>query len=47
MNLQNIGSVPSANSRLSSLPPEPYYRGETIDIPLDNAKVGWIIKSLK
>ncbi|KHN08818.1 Putative pectin methyltransferase QUA2 [Glycine soja] len=43
----NIGSVPSANSRLSSLPPEPYYRGETIDIPLDNAKVGWIIKSLK
>ncbi|KAG4974269.1 hypothetical protein JHK87_031090 [Glycine soja] len=34
----NIGSVPSANSRLSSLPPEPYYRGETIDIPLDNAK---------
>ncbi|KAG4980153.1 hypothetical protein JHK84_033731 [Glycine max] len=35
---QNTGSVPSANSRLSPLPPEPYDRGATIDIPLDNAK---------
>ncbi|KAH1220941.1 putative secretory carrier-associated membrane protein 1 [Glycine max] len=34
----NTGSVPSANSRLSPLPPEPYDRGATIDIPLDNAK---------
>ena len=47
LNLQNTGSVPSANSRLSPLPPEPYDRGATIDIPLDNAKVGWIMKSLK
>ncbi|KAG5054672.1 hypothetical protein JHK85_007182 [Glycine max] len=43
----NTGSVPSKNSRLSPLPPEPYDCGATIDIPLDNAKVGWIMKSLK
>ncbi|KAL2328263.1 hypothetical protein Fmac_021690 [Flemingia macrophylla] len=34
----NPGNVPSANSRLSPLPPEPYDRGATIDIPLDNSK---------
>ncbi|KAL5134224.1 Secretory carrier-associated membrane protein 1 [Glycine soja] len=34
----NTGSVPSKNSRLSPLPPEPYDCGATIDIPLDNAK---------
>ncbi|GMN57162.1 hypothetical protein TIFTF001_026269 [Ficus carica] len=34
----NPGSVPPATSRLSPLPPEPYDRGATIDIPLDNAK---------
>ncbi|KAK7257464.1 hypothetical protein RIF29_31465 [Crotalaria pallida] len=34
----NPGSVPSATSRLSPLPHEPYDRGATIDIPLDNAK---------
>ncbi|KAK7312777.1 hypothetical protein VNO77_36904 [Canavalia gladiata] len=34
----NAGSVPPANSRLSPLPPEPYDRGATIDIPLDNSK---------
>ncbi|KAG5149973.1 hypothetical protein JHK82_016854 [Glycine max] len=34
----NTGSVPSSNSRLSPLPPEPYDRGATIDIPLNNAK---------
>ncbi|KAK6917485.1 SCAMP protein [Dillenia turbinata] len=32
----NPGSVPPAtNSRLSPLPPEPYDRGATVDIPLD------------
>ncbi|KDP24177.1 hypothetical protein JCGZ_25834 [Jatropha curcas] len=31
-------NVPPANSRLSPLPPEPYDRGATIDIPLDAAK---------
>ncbi|XP_011100350.1 secretory carrier-associated membrane protein 1-like [Sesamum indicum] len=36
----NPGSVPSANSKLSPLPPEPadYDRGATVDIPLDNSK---------
>ncbi|KAI4378304.1 hypothetical protein MLD38_015799 [Melastoma candidum] len=34
----NPGSVPPGNSRLSPLPPEPYDRGATIDIPIDNAK---------
>ncbi|XP_038714340.1 secretory carrier-associated membrane protein 1-like isoform X2 [Tripterygium wilfordii] len=34
----NPGSVPPANSRLSPLPPEPYDRGSTIDIPLDSGK---------
>ncbi|WVZ02785.1 hypothetical protein V8G54_023591 [Vigna mungo] len=34
----NSGSVPSANSKLSPLPPEPYDRGANIDIPLDNSK---------
>nr|KJB79955.1 hypothetical protein B456_013G074400 [Gossypium raimondii] len=34
----NPGSVPSATSRLSPLPPEPYDRGATVDIPLDSAK---------
>ncbi|RDY11613.1 Secretory carrier-associated membrane protein 1, partial [Mucuna pruriens] len=34
----NPGSVPPANSRLSPLPPEPYDRGATIDIPLENSK---------
>ncbi|EXB62280.1 Secretory carrier-associated membrane protein 1 [Morus notabilis] len=34
----NPGNVPPATSRLSPLPPEPYDRGATIDIPLDNAK---------
>lgn len=32
-------SVPPANSRLAPLPPEPYDRGATIDIPLDSAQV--------
>ncbi|KAH7532923.1 hypothetical protein FEM48_Zijuj04G0074000 [Ziziphus jujuba var. spinosa] len=36
--MPNPGSVPPANSRLSPLPPEPYDRGATIDIPLDNVK---------
>ncbi|KAI6672914.1 hypothetical protein NL676_000820 [Syzygium grande] len=36
--MTNPGSVPPATSRLSPLPPEPYDRGATIDIPLDNAK---------
>ncbi|KAL9297668.1 hypothetical protein ACSQ67_023564 [Phaseolus vulgaris] len=35
---KNSGNVPSANSRLSPLPPEPYDRGATIDIPLDSSK---------
>ncbi|XP_021832332.1 secretory carrier-associated membrane protein 1 isoform X1 [Prunus avium] len=34
----NPGSVPPANSRLSPLPPEPYDRNATIDIPLNNSK---------
>ncbi|KAE8680961.1 Secretory carrier-associated membrane protein 1 [Hibiscus syriacus] len=34
----NPGSVPPATSRLSPLPPEPYDRGATVDIPLDSAK---------
>jgi len=38
----HTGSVPSANSRLSPLPPEPadfsYDRGATVDIPLGTAK---------
>ncbi|GLU06497.1 hypothetical protein SLE2022_235280 [Rubroshorea leprosula] len=34
----NPGSVPPATSRLSPLPPEPYDRGATIDIPLDSTK---------
>ncbi|XP_022726193.1 secretory carrier-associated membrane protein 1-like isoform X1 [Durio zibethinus] len=34
----NPGSVLPATSRLSPLPPEPYDRGATIDIPLDSAK---------
>ncbi|XP_071722773.1 secretory carrier-associated membrane protein 1-like isoform X2 [Rutidosis leptorrhynchoides] len=36
--LWNPGNVPPANSRLSPLPPEPYDRGVTVDIPLDSAK---------
>ncbi|XP_062152793.1 secretory carrier-associated membrane protein 1 isoform X1 [Alnus glutinosa] len=36
--MTNPGSVPPATSRLSPLPPEPYDRGATIDIPLDNGK---------
>ncbi|XP_038714338.1 secretory carrier-associated membrane protein 1-like isoform X1 [Tripterygium wilfordii] len=36
--MTNPGSVPPANSRLSPLPPEPYDRGSTIDIPLDSGK---------
>jgi len=40
LNLQNSGSVPAANSKLSPLPPEPYDRGANIDIPLDSSKVG-------
>ncbi|KAK7854516.1 secretory carrier-associated membrane protein 1 [Quercus suber] len=36
--MTNPGSVPPATSRLSPLPPEPYDRGATIDIPLDNTK---------
>ncbi|XP_065876043.1 secretory carrier-associated membrane protein 1 [Euphorbia lathyris] len=36
--MTNNVSVPPANSRLSPLPPEPYDRGATIDIPLDNGK---------
>ncbi|XP_057444288.1 secretory carrier-associated membrane protein 1-like [Lotus japonicus] len=35
---KNPGSVPSANSRLSPLSPEPYESGATIDIPLDSSK---------
>lgn len=31
-------SVPPANSRLAPLPPEPYDRGATIDIPLDSGQ---------
>ncbi|XP_019440766.1 PREDICTED: secretory carrier-associated membrane protein 1-like isoform X2 [Lupinus angustifolius] len=35
----NPGSVPTAKSKLSPLPPEPYDRGSvTVDIPLDTAK---------
>ncbi|XP_061349541.1 secretory carrier-associated membrane protein 1-like isoform X2 [Gastrolobium bilobum] len=34
----NPGSVPSSNSRLSPLSPEPYDRGATIDIPIDSSK---------
>lgn len=34
----NPGSVPPATSRLSPLPPEPYDRGATIDIPRDSVK---------
>jgi hypothetical protein len=34
----NPGSVPSATSRLSPLPHEPYDRGVTTDIPLDSSK---------
>ncbi|XP_021901015.1 secretory carrier-associated membrane protein 1 isoform X1 [Carica papaya] len=34
----NPGTVPPATSRLSPLPPEPYDRGATIDIPLDSGK---------
>ncbi|KAA3488399.1 secretory carrier-associated membrane protein 1-like [Gossypium australe] len=36
--INNPGSVPPATSRLSPLPPEPYDRGATVDIPLDSAK---------
>ncbi|KAJ8748297.1 hypothetical protein K2173_001716 [Erythroxylum novogranatense] len=36
--MPNPGSVPPATSRLSPLPPEPYDRGATVDIPLDTAK---------
>ncbi|XP_075669544.1 secretory carrier-associated membrane protein 1 isoform X1 [Castanea sativa] len=36
--MTNPGSVPPATSRLSPLPPEPYDRGATIDIRLDNTK---------
>lgn len=34
----NPGSVPSAASRLSPLPHEPYDRNATVDIPLDSSK---------
>ncbi|XP_057955904.1 secretory carrier-associated membrane protein 1-like [Malania oleifera] len=34
----NPGSVPAATSKLSPLPPEPYDRGATVDIPLGAAK---------
>jgi hypothetical protein len=44
LNLQNPGSVPSATSRLSPLPHEPYDRGVTTDIPLDSSKVDWMWK---
>ncbi|KAJ9170999.1 hypothetical protein P3X46_019054 [Hevea brasiliensis] len=36
--MTNPGSVPPATSRLSPLPPEPYDRGATVDIPLDSGK---------
>ncbi|KAJ4842234.1 Secretory carrier-associated membrane protein 1 [Turnera subulata] len=36
--MPNPGSVPPATSRLSPLPPEPYDRGATVDIPLDSVK---------
>ncbi|KAJ6855822.1 secretory carrier-associated membrane protein 1 isoform X1 [Populus alba x Populus x berolinensis] len=36
--MPNPGSVPTATSRLSPLPHEPYDRGATIDIPLDSGK---------
>ncbi|KAK4759000.1 hypothetical protein SAY87_020301 [Trapa incisa] len=36
--MTNPGSVPAATSRLSPLPPEPYDRGATIDIPLESSK---------
>ncbi|ESQ50476.1 hypothetical protein EUTSA_v10002062mg [Eutrema salsugineum] len=34
----NPGTVPAATSKLSPLPPEPYDRGATIDVPLDSGK---------
>ncbi|XP_061346713.1 secretory carrier-associated membrane protein 1 isoform X2 [Gastrolobium bilobum] len=34
----NPGSLPPATSKLSPLPPEPYDRGATVDIPLDSSK---------
>jgi hypothetical protein len=34
----NPTSVPAATSKLSPLPPEPYDRGATMDIPLDSGK---------
>ncbi|XP_028808473.1 secretory carrier-associated membrane protein 1 isoform X1 [Neltuma alba] len=36
--MTNSATVPSAASKLSPLPPEPYDRGATIDIPLDSSK---------
>ncbi|KAI9086696.1 hypothetical protein K1719_031290 [Acacia pycnantha] len=36
--MTNSATVPSATSKLSPLPPEPYDRGATIDIPLDSSK---------
>ncbi|XP_010526523.1 PREDICTED: secretory carrier-associated membrane protein 1 [Tarenaya hassleriana] len=36
--MPNSGTVPPATSKLSPLPPEPYDRGATIDIPLDSGK---------
>jgi hypothetical protein len=47
LNLQNPGSVPSATSRLSPLPHEPYDRGVTTDIPLDSSKVDLDVKMSK
>lgn len=36
---QDTGGVPSATSKLSPLPHEPYDRGETFNIPLNSSKV--------
>lgn len=47
LHLQNPRTAPSATSKLSPLPPEPYDRGATVDIPLDTSKVDWIMKMLK
>ncbi|KAG5012274.1 hypothetical protein JHK86_024535 [Glycine max] len=42
----NSGSVPSANSRLSPLPPELFNHQATIDIPLHNAKTVVVIATV-
>lgn len=48
IDLQNPGNVPSHNSRIKPLSPEPvdYTRDATVEIPLDSSKVFYNLQCL-